>query len=59
MTANDANQQDRRGFLQVAGAAATAFTLAARPPAARRPPSPPRRTPSPVGYAIGDIALNM
>ena len=35
MTANDAVQQNRRGFLQVAGVAATAFTLAARPPAAR------------------------
>lgn len=32
MTANDANRQNRRGFL---GVAATAFTLAARPPAAR------------------------
>ena len=35
MNANDAMKQNRRGFLQVAGVAATTFTLAGRPPAAR------------------------
>jgi 3-hydroxyisobutyrate dehydrogenase-like beta-hydroxyacid dehydrogenase len=35
MNAKDAMKQDRRGFLQVAGVAATTFTLAGLPPAAR------------------------
>jgi len=54
------------GYVFVRRPSAARPTDVRRPPAGRRAPdavapapSPPRRTPSPVGYAIGDIALNM